>query len=208
VQELPTRPDGGALEPRKSGELTPLEVAIRRRNRRWMGFVLFPSLIIGGVALIAAVVAGSGGSSIRPAQVTPPGYRTVSQDGYFAYVVPSAWSESAAYTDDVGDLDTQGQTGWVAEHVDARPGPPTAGETPPTSFATFGESRPIPYHIGPAVGITVRGATVAYRYLLTRPGGFQATAVDAWQASTGAEIWLLVDADATTTSTILASLNG
>ena len=49
---------------------------------------------------------------------------------------------------------------------------------------------------------------MAFRYIPDRPGGFQATAVDAWQASTGAEIWLLVDADAATTSRILASLSG
>jgi hypothetical protein len=206
VQELPTRTSDAALERRKSGELTPLEVATRRRNRRWMGLVLFPSLLIGAVALIAAVVAGSGSSSIHPTQV-PSGYRAVS-DQYFAYAVPSTWSQSAAYTDDVGDLDTQGQSGWAAEHVGARADPPTAGEAPPASFATFGESRPVPYRIGPAVATTVKGASMAFRYSLTRPGGFQATAVDAWQASTGAEIWLLVDADAATTSRILASLSG
>jgi hypothetical protein len=206
VQELPTRADGGALERRKSGELTALEVAARRRNRRWMGLVLFPSLIIGAVALITVLVAGSGGSPIHPAQV-PAGYQAVS-DHYFAYAVPSTWSQSSAYTDDVGDLDTQGQTGWVAEHLGARATPPTPGESPPLTFATFGESRNVPYRISPAVATTVRGASVAYRYTLTRSGGFQATAVDAWQSGTGAEIWMLVHADPAITSTVLASLNG
>jgi hypothetical protein len=54
----------------------------------------------------------------------------------------------------------------------------------------------------------VKGAAVAYRYVMTRSNGFRATAVDAWRAASGVEIWLLVDADGTTTSTILASLNG
>jgi hypothetical protein len=43
---------------------------------------------------------------------------------------------------------------------------------------------------------------------MTRPGGFAATAVDAWRSATGAELWLVVDADPATTSAILASLKG
>jgi hypothetical protein len=206
MQELPAGAGDAALEPRRSGELTAAEVASRRRNRRWLGLVLGPSVVIGGVALIAALIASSGGSSIRPLEV-PPGYQAVS-DGYFAYAVPSGWSQDGAYTDDVGDLDTQGATGWVAEHVGARADPPAAGETPPTSFRTFGESRPVLYSIGPPSPIRVSGATVAYRYTITRAGGFQATAVDAWQASSGAEVWLLVDANAATTAVVLASLRG
>ena len=41
---------------------------------------------------------------------------------------------------------------------------------------------------------------------MTRPGGFEATAIDAWQSSSGAEIWLLVRADPATTAAVLASL--
>jgi len=205
VQELPAGANGGAVVRRPNGELTPVEIATRRRNRRWMGLVLFPALIVGTVALIVTMVAGSGGSSVHPALV-PAGYKAVS-DGYFAYAVPSTWAQSTAYTDDVGDLDTQGKTGWVAEHVGARATPPTPDETPPTSFATFGESRPVPYQLGRAAPAQVKGASVAYRYTLTRPGGFQATAIDAWQSGSGAEMWLLVHADTVTTSTVLASLN-
>jgi hypothetical protein len=171
-----------------------------------MGFVLFPSLIIGAVALIAALVAGSAKSSVGAAHV-PAGYQTVS-DNFFGYAVPSGWTQSAAYTDDVGDLDTQGDAGWVAEHLGTRLTAPVPGETPPTSFATFGESRPTPYHLSPATSAQVRGASVAYRYTMTRPGGFEATAVDAWLSGSGAEVWLLVHANSATTATVLASLNG
>jgi len=205
VQELPTPAANGALERRQSGELTPAEVASRRRNRRWMGLVLAPSLVIGAVALIAAFVASSGGSSVHPLDV-PPGFQAVS-DGYFAYAVPSSWSQDSAYTDDVGDLDTQGSTGWAAEHVGARPDPPVPSETPPASLSTFGESRPTPYRLSAATPTHVTGAKAAFRYTLTRPG-FQATAVDAWQSGSGAEMWLLVDADPSTTAAILDSLRG
>ena len=139
--------------------------------------------------------------------MVPAGYRAVS-DGYFAYAVPSRWTLSTAYTDNVGDLDTAGNTGWIAEHVGARSAPPVPGEPAPATFATFGETLPVPYQLGPGVPTVVKGATLAYRYAFTRPGGFQATAVDVWQGRSGAEIWLLVRADAATTATILASLNG
>ena len=49
---------------------------------------------------------------------------------------------------------------------------------------------------------------MAYRHLLTRPGGFQAVAIDAWQAGSGAEVWLLVHADPATTATVIGSLSG
>jgi hypothetical protein len=196
---------GTGLQRRPPGALSPAERAIRRRNRRLMGFVLLPSIVIGAIALVAALAASSTGPSVHPLDV-PAGYQAISGDGYFAYSVPSSWSQSSAYTDDVGDLDYQGATGWAAEHLDARANPPTAGETPPNTFAAFGEPKPTPYQIGAATPTRVDGATVAFRYTVTRPGGFEATAVDAWQGSSGAEIWLLIDADPSTTSAILASL--
>jgi hypothetical protein len=195
-----------ALERRARGELSPVERAVRRKNRRWMSVVLLPSLLIGVVALIATVVASSSGPSVHP-RVVPPGFRAVS-DGFFAYAVPSSWSQSSAYTDNVGDLDNEGRSGWVGEHVGARPGPPVPGEAPPAALAAFGEPRPLPYRLGPATPIQVSGASLAYRYSLTRPGGFEATLVDAWQSGPGAEIWILIRADAPTTATVLSSLNG
>jgi len=202
------QPEGSShdsLARRHGSELTPAELATRRRNRRLMSFVLAPSLVIGGLALLATFIASSDQSSLRPLQV-PAGYKAIN-DGYFAYAVPSGWSTSSAYTDDVGDLDTQGATGWAAEHVDARPNPSVPGETPPTAFRAFGEPQPAPFQTGPPTPIQVPGATVAYRYTITRPR-FQATAVDLWQTNSGAEVWLLVDANPSITQTILGSLKG
>jgi hypothetical protein len=206
VHELAAPGPEDHLEPWGAGQLSPAERAAKRRNRRLLTYVLVPSLLVGTAALLAALIASRTGPSIRPLDV-PAGYQAVS-DGYFAYAVPSNWSQSQAYTDDVGDLDTQGTAGWVAEHVDARANPPVAGETPPTAFATFGEPRPTPYQIGAGSPVRVVGATSAYRYLVTRPGGFQATAIDAWQAKTSAEVWILIQADSNTTDTVLASLRG
>jgi hypothetical protein len=170
-----------------------------------MALVLAPSLVVGAIALILTLAASSKGPSVHPIDV-PAGYRAVSGDGYFAYAVPASWSQSAAYTDDVGDLDYSAQSGWAAEHLGARAAPPAPNEAAPSSFAAFGEAQPTPYRLGPASPTHVQGAAVAYRYTMTRPGGFEATAVDAWQSSSGAEIWLLIRADPATTASILASL--
>ena len=80
------------------------------------------------------------------------------------------------------------------------------GSRPLPSFAAFGEPQPAPFTLGPAQPTTVTGATVAFRYQLTRPGGFEATAIDAWISQSGAEMWLLVHTDPTTSATILATL--
>jgi hypothetical protein len=169
-----------------------------------MSLVAIPGVIVGAVALLITLDVSKSGPSVRPAFV-PSGFKAVN-DGYFAYAVPAGWSQNIAYSDDVGDLDTSGSSGWVAEHVDARANPPTAAEKPPAVFATFGEPRSVPYQMGPATPVRVAGATQAFRYDVTRPGGFHATAIDAWINRSGAEVWLLVDAEPSTTSTVIASL--
>jgi hypothetical protein len=169
-----------------------------------MTVIAVPAVIIGIVALVLTLNLSSSGPSVHPAFV-PAGYKAVN-DGYFAYAVPTGWSENPFYSDDVGDLDTSGSSGWVAEHVDARAVPPTAGEAPPAVLATFGEARSTPYRIGPATAVTVPGAGQSYRYLVTRPGGFTATAIDSWIAQSGAEVWLLIHADPSTSSAVIATL--
>jgi hypothetical protein len=206
VPDLPAPPDAGALEPRRAGELTASERALRRKNRRWMLFIIIPALILGVLALLATLALGSGQSSLHPATV-PPGYREVN-DSYFAYAIPASWAQNNAYTDDVGDLDSQGPSGWAAEHLGGRPSAPAPGEAPPSSFAVFGQTHPVPFQIGSATRITVTGAAVAYRYTVTRPQGFQAVAINAWQANSGAELWLLVHADPATTAAVIGSLRG
>jgi hypothetical protein len=49
---------------------------------------------------------------------------------------------------------------------------------------------------------------VAYEYTLSRPQGFRAIAIDAWQAKTDAELWLLVRADSAHTTAVISSLSG
>jgi hypothetical protein len=202
----PSRATKGALEGRHSGQLVEFDPVVARRNRRWMMLILLPALFIGAAALIATVIASHNSHSVPPSNV-PAGYRSVS-DGYFGYAVPASWSQNGAYTDDVGDLDMSGRTGWAGEHVGARADPPTTADTPPAALATFGEPRSTAYHLTGVEPTSVPGATTAFRYQMTRPEGFHATVIDAWQSQSGAEIWLVVRADSATTATIVASLKG
>ena len=211
LPELPERRRAaGGIERRRAGQieapLTPAERQLRRRNRKLMAWVAIPALLLGAAALAASLAAGSGPPAPRPLTV-PAGYQAVN-DGVFAYSVPRSWSKNLAYSDDTGDLDYSGSSGWVGEYLGARQSAPVGGERPPASFSVFGQNRPTPYAVGPAQKVTVAGATVAYRYLITRPDGFEAVAINAWQSSSGAEIWLLVHAPADVTSTIIGSLQG
>lgn len=201
---IPAGGSGDGVERRRYGALEEFDPIQARRNRRWMGLVLFPAVLVGVAALIAALLAGSSSPSVHPSDV-PAGFQAIS-DGYFGYAVPKSWSQNNAYTDDAGDLDYSGKTGWVAEHVGVRATAPTPGEPAPAPLAAFGESRATPYRLSDAQPTSVAGATTAYRYQMTRPGGFTATAVDAWIAKSGAEVWFLFHTDPATTATILASM--
>lgn len=194
----------GALERRRRYELTPAERALQKKNRRWILIVSVPAILIGVAALIAAVVADKSSPSVRPLSV-PAGYKAVS-DGIFAYAVPSSWSTSSLYSDNVGDLDTAGSTGWAAEHVDTRATAPPLGNPPPVVFQAFGENKPTPFQVGAGQPAGVAGAAAAFRYEISRPGGFGAVALDVWQSNSGAELWLLVHAPASTVAQILGTL--
>ena len=195
---------GASLERRRRAELTPAERAHQKRNRRLLLTIAVPAVFIGGGALAAAILADAGTPTPRPLFV-PAGYHAVG-DGVFSYAVPNSWSKNDAYSDDTGDLETSGDTGWVGDHLTARPTPPAAGEAPPQVFQSFGQDRPTSFAVGTAATIQVNGATVAYRYTITRPGGFNAIAIDAWQSSSGAELWLLVDASPQVTNDLIATL--
>jgi hypothetical protein len=193
-----------AVERRASAPLSPLELRQRAQARRRLGLVAVLGVGLGVATLIAAIVAGRSTSSPRPTAV-PAGYQAV-DDGVFAYAVPRAWTTNQAATDNSGDRMTGGPDGWVAEHVETRVTRPGADEAPPTPFKSFGESRPTPFSIGPAAPTRVTGTTSAFRYAVTRPGGFRATAIEAWSSPARVELWMFVHASPATTATILSTL--
>ena len=180
---------------RRPVELTPAERVLRRRNRRLMLFIAIPAVVVGVVALIAALLADNSSPKVTPASV-PAGYQAVS-DGYFGYAVPSGWSTDSLFTDNVGDLETSGSSGWVAEHLAPRDTPLSAGAPPPSVFRALGVTSPA----SPERTVPVSGAAGAYLY---RFG--DKTAVDAWRSSAGTEVWILISASPQITSQILSSL--
>jgi hypothetical protein len=203
-RDVSSPPPGNAIEHRRSTALTPLERAQQKRNRRLLFVVAIPAVVLGVAALIASVIADQATPTPHPLFV-PAGYHAVG-DGVFSYAVPNSWSKNDAYSDDAGDLETSGKSGWVGDHLTARATPPPAGEPPPQVFQSFGEARPTSFSVGPATAVHVAGATVAYRYTMTRADGSTATVVNAWQPSSGAELWLLVDASRSITDQVIATL--
>ena len=181
-----------------------MERAQQKRNRRLMLTIAIPAVFLGVGALAASILADAGTPTPHPLFV-PAGYHAVG-DGVFSYAVPNSWSKNDAYSDDAGDLETSGRSGWVGDNLTARPTPPDASDPPPQVFQSFGQDRPSAFNTSTGTAVHVSGATVAYRYTITRPGGFSATAVDAWQSSSGAQLWLIIDADPQVTDQILATL--
>jgi hypothetical protein len=195
VTDLPAQSPRAQLQRRRAAELTPAEKVLRRRNRRLMLFISVPAAVIGVVALTAALLADSTSPNVSPASV-PAGFQAVS-DGYFGYAVPSGWTTDSLFTDNVGDLETSGPTGWVAEHLSTPASAPTAGSPPPSVFRALGVTSPAP----PSRTIAIKGAAAAYLY---RFG--DKTAIDAWRPSTGTEVWILISASPSVTSQIISTV--
>lgn len=184
-------------------DLTPEERIARRRNRRWMLGLAIPSVIVLAAALVASQVSWNN-EPRGPAITAPAGYKALN-DGYFSYVVPVGWNQDPANTDSAGDVDTSGPTGWAGEHIGYRTSAPVLGEAPPVSLRAFGVARPSRFDLVGGHPVAVKGAA-AISYTATRPDGFRATVIDAWDARAGVELWLMVNAPAPITEQVLESL--
>lgn len=162
-------------------------------------------VVVGVLSILILKAQGSTSiASVRPTTV-PAGYRSVS-DGFVGYAIPSAWTRSSAWDGNNGDYFYQGRSGWLGESVGVRASLPVPGRGPPSQLEMFGQVAPRPYTLGPAHRVTIAGTDRAWTYRLSRPGGFSATAIEAWQRGDQTETWMLVRADPATTSTILATL--
>jgi hypothetical protein len=204
MTDLPSPSPARAIEVSRGLVLTPGEIVARKRNRRWLLIIAISSIVVLVAALIASGVANSNTPS-GPKVVAPTGYQAV-HDGYFSYVVPSGWSTNQAFTDSAGDVDRSGSTGWTGEHIGYRTTAPALYEPQPASLAAFGMSRAEPYTLTGGRPIQIPGASTAFSYDMTRPGGFHAPAVNAWNDRYGVELWLVIDASPEVTAQILNHL--
>jgi hypothetical protein len=195
MSDLPAQSPGAQLQRRRRAELTPAEKVLRRRNRRLMLFIAVPAVVVGVAALLAALLSDQASPSVPPASV-PAGYQAVT-DGYFGYAVPSRWTTNSLFSDNVGDLETSGASGWVAEHLSTRDTALTAGSPPPSVFRVFGVTSPVP----PERAIAISGAADAYLYQFGAK-----TAIDAWRSSTGTEAWILISASPQVTAEIISTV--
>lgn len=204
--DLDRRPTGSGVDRHKDRglDLTAEEVVARRQNRRVMVGLLVVSCAILVPALIAMAVYASNEPN-GPKVTAPPGFKPVS-DSYFAYVVPKTWANNGEFSDAAGDVDTSGPTGWAGEHYAYFTSTPTLSTTPPESLEAFNVARPSPFTLFDGHAITVPGASGAFEYAATRPGGFHAVVIDSWSDATGVEMWLMVDAPPAVTDELVGSL--
>ena len=187
-------------------DLTPSERARRRSNRRWMLGVACGSILILGAALGVSAVEASK-SPNGPQISVPTGYKAM-HDGYFTYAVPSSWSTNPAFTDQAGDVETSGSSGWAGQHIGYLLHAPLASAAVPAAVDSFGQSLPAPLTLSSGKSIDVKGASVAFEYQANRANGFHAVLIHAWASRTDVELWLLIHAPQSQTNEILASLVG
>jgi hypothetical protein len=170
-------------------------------NHKWLVIIGLTPL---AVVIIAAIVYLVGPSEPSVALTPPPGYQAIT-DAYWAYAIPTGWSQDSAYTDSNGDFLYRGAGGWVGETLRIRASPSTLGEQPPLTLASFGQVRSTPYQLANGRPTTVPGATVAWSYDFLR-GGVVSSVVNAWIQGSRTEIWLLAHGTPTQNSTIVTSL--
>jgi hypothetical protein len=177
-----------------------------RKTRRWMLLLLLTPLCLFGISVLAFGTSGPPEPVVHP-RSTPRGYEAVT-DSYFGYAVPASYTQNTTWTDQNGDFLYGTQRTFVAETEAILTRSPTAGAQAPPAFKSFGERTLVPYRTGPAHRVTVPGTRIAFEEQITRPGGWRATAVDAWEQDTTTQVWLLIRAPASVTRQVLASFQG
>lgn len=187
-------------------DLTPAERMRRRSNRRWMIGVAGGSVLILAAALAVSAIEAARAPN-GPQIAVPAGYQAV-KDGYFSYAVPSSWSTNPAYTDQAGDVETSGPSGWTGQHIDYLMHAPLLGAAPPPTLDSFGQTAPSPLSLTGGHAITIKGVSTAYEYQASRPNGFHAVVINAWTSNRDVELWLIVHAPPGETSQILGTLAG
>jgi len=174
-----------------------------RSNRPFIILMFMTPVVIAVIGVLLITTGGPANPQVK--LKVPAGYQAVT-DPYFGYVVPATWTKDAVYSDQIGDLYYQGRDGWVGESERVRKTSPAPGQLGPTAISTFGLSAPTPYQLVGARPVPVPGCRFAYEYEISRQGVVDAIAIDAWDAATQTEFWLVVHASHAVAGTVLASL--
>jgi hypothetical protein len=177
-----------------------------RRNRVWMVLLMLTPVCLAVVSLLTFATGGPNEPAVTP-RVTPPGYYGIT-DAYFGYAIPKAYRQNTTWTDQHADFFYGRAPAFVAETLLETKKAPTATSRPPLSFQSFGEQSLMAYSLSGTHPVRVPGTTEAFEGTITRPGGYHAVAVDAWEQSTSTQIWLLVRAPAAVTAAVVDSLRG
>ncbi len=177
-----------------------------RRTRTWMLLLLLTPVVLAGISLLTFTTGGPSEPTVQPV-VVPAGYSAIT-DADFGYSVPKTYTQNLAWTDQNGDFFYGEPHAFVAETLLVSKVPPGPRTRPPASFESFGQPDPVPYSVGDGRTVRVPGTAYGYEEYVTRPGGYRALALEAWERSSSTELWLLVRAPATVTRTVIASLRG
>jgi len=124
---------------------------------------------------------------------------------YFGYAIPSGWKENTSYSDDTRTCTTTARTAGSARtsrSKKCRPGQDSWRRRGGVIWRIRAGGVPA-HRRAPSEG---PGATFAYEYSVTRAGTVDAIAIDAWDANTQTELWLLVHAPAGVAQAVLSSL--
>jgi hypothetical protein len=171
-----------------------------------MLLLLLTPVCLAGISLLTFATDGPSEPTVHPRAV-PSGYYAVT-DADFGYSLPNAYQQNTSWTDQNGDFLYGNAKAFVAETLLVVNQRPTAQSRPPSSLESFGEPAPVPYTLRAGHSIDVPGTSYAFEATMTRPGGYQAVIIDAWESSSSTQMWLMLHSPATVTRTVIASLQG
>jgi hypothetical protein len=183
-----------------------LRQARARRNHLWMLLMALTPVVFGILYVLGVFTGGDPEPVVNPIH-TPAGYTGVT-DAYFGFAIPKGWTENNAYSDANGDFEYNGKGGWAGERESIQKVSPGVNNPVPVPLQSFEIGVPTPFKVSGKHRVTIPGIAWAYQMTLTRPGGFRAEAINAWEPHSQTELWLMVTSSATVDHTVLSSLQG
>jgi hypothetical protein len=191
----PMTGEGRRFDPR----LDPPTRAHRRKFWAWVAFLTFCPICV-AVVLWAAFDLNGNYPTVQPP--VPHGWQSV-PGIYASFSAPKNWSLNQVMSDAAGDIFYSGPGGGAGESVTQAGSAPSPARALPAIVGTFLGRR---YQVIAKVPITLRHATVAWRYRFHLAGGGTGLGIMAWVSATQSDVWLVVQPASSTTGKILSTL--